>query len=545
MENWGAITFRENALLLYSGLSSRATMQRVAEVVAHELVHQWFGNLVTMKWWDDLWLNESFATYMAYKSLDNFWPEWNVWTDYLTYAVFGAMSLDGLKSTRAIHAKVLNPDEIDELFDEIAYEKGGSILRMIDEYLEFKKYREGLRLYIHKYQYANAQANDLWESLQLASNKPIKEIMKRFIMQKGFPLVNVKRDKNTILMRQKRFFYLDYKDHNKWIVPLIAKFSGNSYEPLLLNKNHHERRMTKSPFLYLNSDYSSFFITKYDQYHLDLLGKHSKKLNELEIIGLVHDLFSLTVSNQFSVEEALSFIDGFLKEEKRVEVLQYLIGRLAGIYLLTRQDRIKRLIVTFSDIAIIITGLEPKNGEDINVTHLRTISLSSLSSFDEEKIVSFISGKFKTYLQSKKLHPDLRGVIYSGVVWKDDKNFEVIRKLFEESTIQEEKAKLLMALGNSKNPKLVERALNYGLSEKVRFSDFFYLIAATSRNRYGIETNYEWFKKNWNTIKKRVGGHSTVLFRRMLKMIIPTGAIKNVDDAESFLRKHKISGSIR
>src|SRR3989338_4179845 len=109
MENWGAITFRENALLLYPNLSSRATMERIAEVVAHELVHQWFGNLVTMKWWDDLWLNESFATYMAYKALDKFWPEWKVWSGYLTYAVFGAMSLDGLKSTRSIHAKVLNP----------------------------------------------------------------------------------------------------------------------------------------------------------------------------------------------------------------------------------------------------------------------------------------------------------------------------------------------------------------------------------------------------------------------------------------------------
>src|SRR3989344_2797946 len=144
MENWGAITFRENSLLYYPEKSSKATKQRIAEVIAHEIAHQWFGNLVTMKWWDDIWLNESFATYMAHKVLNNYWPEWNVWSQYVTDTVFEGMALDSLKSSNPIKVKVNKISEIDELFDEIAYEKGGSILRMLDLYLGEEVFMNGL-----------------------------------------------------------------------------------------------------------------------------------------------------------------------------------------------------------------------------------------------------------------------------------------------------------------------------------------------------------------------------------------------------------------
>lgn len=542
MENWGAITFRENALLLYPQLSSRATMQRIAEVVAHELVHQWFGNLVTMKWWDDLWLNESFATYMAYKALDNFWPEWNVWTDYLIHAVFGAMSLDGMKSTRPIHAKVLNPREIDEHFDEIAYEKGGSILRMIDEYLEFTSFRNGLRSYIRKFAYKNAQANDLWTCIQKASQKPVKDIMRKFIMQEGFPLIDVEMEKNRIKMKQKRFLFLNFKDNNKWIIPLVNKIGKKDYKQVLFAEKEKKLEEKKMQFFYLNSDYSSFAVTQYDPTSLQKLGENIHRLNDLEAIGLIHDLFSLAVCNNLKLDQCLKFIDVYLKKEKRVEVLQYIIGRLSGFYLLIPNDELKKLIICFANKALGITGLYPRKKEDVNNTHVRNISLSVLSSFDDAKIHSFILNEFEKFVKTGKLYPDLRAVVYGGIVWADQKKYQTIQRLYEESSVQEEKVKLLMALGNSKNQKLIQDTLEYGLSEKVRFSDFFYLVAATSRNRYGKELTYNWFCKNWENIKKRTGGHSTVLFRRMLKMIVPTGAVRKKEEAVKFLNTHRIEG---
>lgn len=542
MENWGAITFRENALLLYPNLSSRATMQRIAEVVAHELVHQWFGNLVTMKWWDDLWLNESFATYMAYKALDTFWPEWKVWSDYLAYAVFGAMSLDGLKSTRSIHAKVLNPHEIDELFDEIAYEKGGSILRMIDEYLSPSVYREGLRNYIKKFEYANADADDLWNSLQDASRKPVKEIMRKYVLQEGFPLVESSIKDRMLNLKQERFFYLEYKDENKWTVPLVIKLRKKRYTRVVIERKEKKIRFKKSPYLYINTDYSGFFISKYDSKNLSSLGKHIQELNELEAIGLIHDLFSLVTNGKMELKECLEFLETHIHNEKRIKVLQYMIGRLSGLYLLIKGEKIKKLILYFASKSLKLTSWEPKENEDINITHLRNIALSSLSSFDDKKTQEFITKKFEIFMKTKALHPDLRGVVYSGVVWQKDFYHEKIKELFEKSRVQEEKVKLLMALGYSKNALLIRKTFDYGLSERVRFSDFFYLVAAASRNRYGTEVAYDWVVKNWDIIKKKTGGHYTVLLRRMLKMIVPAGAIRKVNDAITFLETHKIVG---
>ncbi|OGK17879.1 hypothetical protein A2866_00485 [Candidatus Roizmanbacteria bacterium RIFCSPHIGHO2_01_FULL_39_8] len=542
MENWGAITFRENALLLYPNLSSRATMERIAEVVAHELVHQWFGNLVTMKWWDDLWLNESFATYMAYKALDKFWPEWKVWSGYLTYAVFGAMSLDGLKSTRSIHAKVLNPHEIDELFDEIAYEKGGSILRMIHEYLGPKVYRDGLRNYIRKFEYANAEADDLWSSLQDASRKPVKEIMRKYVLQKGFPLVELSTKGRMLNLKQERFFYLDYKDESKWIIPLVFKLAKKSYAKELIERKEKKIPFKKSPFLYLNTDYSSFFISKYDSKNLLSLGKHIQKLNELEKIGLIHDLFSLVTNGKMELKECLDFLETHTLNEKREEVLQYMIGKLSGVYLLIRGKKIKKLILYFASKSLKLTGANPKEKEDINITHLRNTALSSLSSLDDKKTQEFIRNKFEIFVKTKVLHPDLRGAVYSGAVWQKDFYHGKIKELFEKSTVQEEKAKLLMSLGNSKNAHLIRKTLDYGLTGRVRFSDLFYLIAAVSRNRFATEEAYDWCVRNWDIIKKKTGGHSTVLLRRMLKMIVPIGAVRKVNDAITFLETHRIVG---
>ncbi len=541
MENWGAITFRENALLVYPGLSSKATLQRVAEVVAHELVHQWFGNLVTMKWWDDLWLNESFATYLAYKAMDHFWPEWKVWTDYLSQAVFGAMSLDAMKSTRSISSKILDVHEIDENFDEIAYEKGGSVLRMIDEYLGHDSFRDGLRRYIKKFTYKNAEAKDLWRSLDNATAKPITKIMQTYTMQKGFPLVKAQLRKTKLQLSQKRFLYLDAKDSSLWVVPLVIA-NQKKDQRRLLDKEIESVSWIEQNYAYINKNYGSFFLSSYDEELLRQLGKNIKDLNELETIGLIHDLFSLVISNQFNLDHYIHFVDTYFKDEKRVEVLQYLMGKLNGIYFLLKDEKLKKSAIYFAAKSLKMTGFVPKKNEDVNITFLRNAALSTLNSFDNNEVRKFIENQFKQFIKNGKLHPDLRAVVFLGIVWIDGTNYKKIKELYEKSQIQEEKAKYLMAMGNSKSKEMIQNSLDYGLTNKVRFADLFYLIVSTSRNIFGTETSYDWLIKNWQELKKRTGGHSTVLLRRLLKMIIPIGAINKVNNAVAFLNKNKIIG---
>ncbi|MFH1328261.1 MAG: M1 family metallopeptidase, partial [Candidatus Bathyarchaeota archaeon] len=205
MENWGAITFREAALLYDSKTSSIATKQRIAEIISHELAHQWFGNLVTMKWWNDLWLNESFATFIANKSIEYFYPTWDIWSQFLNSTTLPALELDALKTSHPIEVDVRTPSQIREIFDAISYNKGGSILKMLEVYLGEEIFRQGLKAYLLNNRYGNATTENLWSTLEKVSRKPIKKIMDTWINQTGYPLVDVNVKNSELILKQRKF----------------------------------------------------------------------------------------------------------------------------------------------------------------------------------------------------------------------------------------------------------------------------------------------------------------------------------------------------
>ena len=211
MENWGAITYRETALLFDPQNSAAAARQRIMEVVSHEMAHMWFGDLVTMEWWDDLWLNESFASWMGDKAVDRLYPEWNMWTQFVSQDTSAGLSLDGLANSHPIEADVKDPAEIRELFDAISYSKGGATLRMIEEYLGEEAFRQGLRAYISAHQYGNAKGADLWTALEEASGKPVTAIMNSWIRQTGYPIIDVEAKREDgearLTVSQRRFLY--------------------------------------------------------------------------------------------------------------------------------------------------------------------------------------------------------------------------------------------------------------------------------------------------------------------------------------------------
>lgn len=539
MENWGAITFRENALLFYEKESSVVTKQRVAEVVAHEIVHQWFGNLVTMKWWDDLWLNESFATYMAYKAIDRFFPEWTIWNEYISYALFGAMSLDSLKSTRSIKSHVTHVSQIDELFDEIAYEKGGSILRMLDCYLGYDVFEQGLKKYITTYAYGNAEATEFWKCLQEASRLPVVEIMKSYIVQKGFPEIHIEKTKRGVRISQKRFLFSGRDTKTKWHVPVMLGLGTERKEVLLSEKKKDISLSPAYAFVNGNQSYEGFYITSYGNDLLQMLGKEREKLAVPDSLGLFHDVFSLVFAMKQDLHKTVHFIKHYFEEEDDVESLHYLIGKLWGITLLLNDIEIRKMVRIFAERGIYITGLQPKKNEAIHITHLRSQCISILSYLNDKAIQSFVLKQFAMYLKNKtSVHPDLVATVLNGAVWIDTKNYAKIQQMYENELVYETKVKLLMSLGNPSDMKLLKRTLEYGLTGKVRLADLLYVVVGAARNPKVKDEVFNWFVKNWASIKGQTGGHSTTLLRRLMKVIIPVGAVEKEKQAKEFVRKN-------
>ncbi len=543
MENWGAITFRENALLYYENSSSIATKQRIAEVVAHELVHQWFGNLVTMKWWEDLWLNESFATYMAYKAINKFYPDWEIWTEYVSYAYFGGMALDSLKSSHPVKVKVEKVEDIDELFDEIAYEKGGSVLRMLDEFLTEATFRKGLQKYISTFAYANAEAHDLWESLESVSEVPVVNLIQKYLKQTGYPVVQVDKSGNKLVLKQKRFLFLDGEHSGLWDIPLVIQTDGRKEIRHLLSKKNEVIKTDVKEYTYINHDYAGFFISSYSSLLLDSLGVQRKKLSSIDKIGLIHDLFALVLGLQSDMLSAVNYVASYFKEEKDPETLSYIQAKLMGLYFLTPRPQLKELLLYLAKSALSITGYNPQKKENPKVTTLRNGALSTLSFFDDKEVQVFLKKKFDEHIKDKKpIEPDIRGVVYGGVVWQDNRYYEKILKMYRESSIIEEQVKFLMALGNTKNKRFIKKTLDFALSKEVRFANILYVVVSVSRNPYGKQIVLDWILDHFQEMREKTGGHANTILRRMLKTVIPTCAVGREKEAVMFLRKNKLPG---
>ncbi|MFH1720062.1 MAG: M1 family metallopeptidase [Patescibacteria group bacterium] len=540
MEHWGAITFRENVLFYIQGTTSVVLQKRIAEVIAHELVHQWFGDLVTMKWWDDLWLNESFATFMAYKAVHHFWPEWHVWTDYLTDTVFEGMALDSLRNSHPIQGNVEKIEEINELFDEIAYDKGGSILRMLEEYLGHDVFRNGLRAYIAKYQYGNARGEDLWNTIGVTSQKPVLQLIKTFIMQTGFPSLFVNLQGATLAVRQERFSFDQNKDKEKWFVPLVVQ-DGKTISRHLLEKKQHAFLLSRTPeFVNINFNYRGFYITTYSNTLLTNLGKHMDKLHAVDRVGILHDLYYAVLAGRRTIVDFVDFASRYYSKEKDPTVLAYVLNKLLSNYLFLQKERLKTLTREIALRSLKLTGWQPLRGEDPEYVVLRSQALFILSLFNHKETLKFGREQFLAFLADEKsLHQDLRAVIYGLAVWDSDDNYHKVLDLYRKSTVQEERAKFLSALCRTRNETLIRKTMDYSLSKEVSYSNIIYFFAALSRNPYARRLSIDWLIANWDTLIANGGETVGMLLRRILKLIVPSFGIGREEEIRKFLNRIK------
>ncbi len=369
MENWGAITFRETVLLYDPKTSSTDTLQHIAEVVAHELAHQWFGNLVTMKWWNDLWLNESFATFMATKAVDTIYPSWDFWDQFLISEMTGGLSLDSLKSSHPIDVDVKSPADVRQIFDEISYNKGGSVLMMLENFVGQEVFRKGLHNYLKKHEFSNATTEDLWNSLGAASRNPVRQLMNTWVRQIGYPIIEATVVDSKIKLSQKRFL-LDgggKQQRGHWMIPVSVRTEDGVVTKMMKDSINVPYG---GKWFKVNDGQKGFYRVKYDEESLENLGRlvEEKKISNLDRWSIHHDLTALVLSNKYQLKHYLDFV-GHYEEEDDYVVLSDIIGFLNFLYVTFSGekfwDEIKEFNHNFMGMLFQRIGWEPVKGKNL------------------------------------------------------------------------------------------------------------------------------------------------------------------------------------
>jgi puromycin-sensitive aminopeptidase len=542
MENWGAVTFRETALLVDENLSSTINKQHIAYVIAHELAHMWFGNLVTMEWWTHLWLNEGFATYIGYLAIDSVFPKWQIWTQFVYMDHAKALELDGLKNTHSIEIEVYHPSEISEIFDTISYEKGASIIRMLASYLGKEVFRKGLHDYLQKHKYSNASTVDLWAALGKVSGRKVKGIMENWTGKPGYPLVEVSEKNNKLKLTQTRFFSSplsakEISDYTLWSIPLDSfLFSKKS---LFIPKHRG--------WVKLNRGEASFIRIKYPSPLLGLLKEPiiRKVLREEDRYGLIRDAFALAQSGHSSTVDALSLTQSFEKEDSFIVWAEIASNLRAIDNLILGQpfyDDYKAFCrKVFKVIAEGIGwGKDPQ--ESHSRTLLRGIALSFYGSSRDGNTIAKARKIFtEIYYGKSEIDSDLRGVVYNLVAenGKDDE-YSKLKELYEKASLQEEKDRFFRALCSFRNVNLLTKTLELAFSDQTRAQDRFKAISFIWANPVGRDLAWEYVKKNWESITKTfAGGH---LYSRFIKPAVYFVDSKKAEEIEDFFKKNPSTG---
>lgn len=548
MENWGAVTYRETAILVDPEHTALQNRQRVALVIAHELAHQWFGNLVTMEWWTHLWLNEGFATYMEYVAIDSLFPEWNIWEQFVLTEHSRALALDGLTNTHAIEIEVHHPEEISEIFDAISYSKGASVIRMLARYLGEKSFRKGLQGYLKKHSYGNAETSDLWQALERSSGKPVKKIMDSWTKKPGYPLVKVEQKDGAFRFTQERFLSDGKKKKGVWPLPL-STLRGKKVDHVFLN-----REKTSSPdyganFIKVNLGETSFIRAKYSRDNLRALGKEVKKKNSIltgsDRFGILRDAFALAQSGMIPTAEVLELTEAYKGERSySVWVLlaeQMLILRALFFGKPQFEDFCSYGRSLFAPAAL-ESGWVKKKGESNDQTLLRSTLLYTSGVFGDRDTIKKARELFSRERRGKGNIPaDVRATVYSLVALNGGpKEYRTLWSMYQKSTLEEEKDRLLRALSSFKNTALSKKTLHRAFSKNSRGQDTVKAVTFTFINPYGRKAAWNYLTSHWSPIVKRfAGGH---LFSRFAGSASSFTTKEDAQRVEQFFKQHPTEG---
>ena len=507
MENWGLITYREIALLVDPESTSIATKQYVALVVAHELSHQWFGNLVTMKWWNDLWLNESFAEMMEFVAIDALEPEWDVWLEHASSSVLSALRRDALDGVQAIQTEVNHPDEINSVFDpSIVYAKGGRMLRMLQAHLGTETLRAGLKLYFEKHQYNNTGADDLWNALSEASGIDVASFMQAWMTQSGYPVVHASIDGTKVTLTQEQFFIGPHTPQGKlWPIPL---HSSCKEAPKIMDTASAEFEHKSGTPLTFNKSGTAHFITHYDDTLLSMILDNIETMPTIDRLHLLHEQTLLAQSGIISTAALIPLLKRYAHEteESVWSIMGIAINELKR-FVETNEEAEKKLRALAGEIAAEQynrLGWEVKEGETENDTKLRPLIIGLVI---YSKNINAITKANELYNKSPidKLDTELRVSILANAVREatDSSVLDALLAEYPKTSSSEIRDDIASALTATTKVSEIERLSEVIKNAKiVRHQDFTHWLAWLIRNRYGRSYMWQWVQSEWPWLDK-------------------------------------------
>lgn len=550
MENWGAITFRETILLYDTKTSSTATKQLIAEVISHEIAHQWFGNLVTMKWWNDLWLNESFATFMATKFVDIFYPEWEMNRQFIQNEMNTAMNLDSLKSTHPIDVKVNSPAEIREIFDAISYDKGGCILRMLEHYVGEPAFRKGLVQYLKNFQYQNATGHDLWNAIEKTSKMPVKHMVKSWLTQPGFPLVDVTRNESKLSLKQTRYTMRPGKQNVLWHIP-VSIGDANLITTKLLSKESGTLKIPTNTLGFVaNYNRQGFYRVRYDQSILIDLKMliDQKRISDIDRWAVQNDLFSLCVSGREKIRNYLDFSDAYYDDESYL-VSMDVASNLTSLYFRAFDEYFANKIIPYSSNylqhLLQKLGWTPKKTDTHTDSLLRAYVVSALGKMNNRQVIDKATTLYELLKSGKRVHPDLVGPVCSTAAWNRGNIVHTqLVDMYDSAKTMEEKLRFLGAMCNFKNATLLKKTLNFSLTPAVRSQNMQLPIMRVAANPFGKQVLWPWLVKNWKKLNGKVG-HGNPLFNRIVASISGVADSDMIEEITQFFKDNPTPGTER
>ena len=553
MENWGCITYRETALLVDPDNSSAGTRQRVAEVVAHEMAHMWFGDLVTMEWWDDLWLNESFASWMGTKSVDWLFPDWEMWTQFVNMDTNRALSLDGLKNSHPIEQEVKNPAEVSQLFDAISYSKGGSVLRMLENFLGAETFRGGLYRYLRANEYGNARTQDLWAALEEESGLPVTSIMDSWVKQTGYPVLQVEAARTPgdvqISLTQERFVYdrlLGDEEPNPevWQVPVSISSPGETSASSVMEDRRTSIALpAASPaddWYKVNAGQTGFYRVNYTSEDWERLAPavSMQQIPATDRLGVQNDAYALSRAGLLPITQFLE-LAGAYSDETDASVWSDLASNLRDIEQLIAGEPVHPAYQRFGrelfGPAARRAGWTPRPQDGHLDSLLRSTVLGQAGSYNDEETLSQASDLFRQYLENPEaVHPDLRGIVFSLAAQAGDRTtYNQLWDLEERTSMQEEKIRLLLAMSRFQDAGLLNDTLESSLSSRVRSQDTITVVAGVAANPLGRMPAWEFVKNNWGEFDRRYGGGGFGLMR-LVSIVNSFTTDEQMADVEKF-----------
>lgn len=550
MENFGAITYRESVFLIDDKTASPNAKKTVATDVAHEMAHQWFGDMVTMKWWNNLWLNEGFATWMESKAVSAWKPQWNLSQDE-ALDQDGVLNYDAGKVTRAIRAKANTPDEINEMFDGISYQKGGAVLAMTENYETPEVFRKGVHNYLEAHMYGNATAEDFWNAQTQASGKPIDKVMDSFITEPGVPLLTFSSPKGGLTEVSQQRFFLDPETHadhpQTWTVPVCFRTAGDPRCELLTSAQQ-KLSVPETDFFFANANDRGYYRTLYDPADYNkILSVAETRLSPAVRIGFAGNEWALMRSGRSGIGNVLDLAE-VLRNDPNAGVIKNLAGSIDATdeRIATPEDRTKLAAWVRQEFRPSYDRVKEISPSDsVEKKQLRATLFGVLGEIGRDpQIIAQAKELTNKYIADQaSVEPSLvRPAVTIATENGDSHLFDQLQQLSKASNDPDVKDTALIALANFHDPALVRRALDYATSGQVRNQDSVFLFVVAMRSRDTRSVAWDYIQKNWDKVHAQLtttmGGY----------LVGSTGSFCSADKAQevqTFFTKHPVAAAAR